>query len=299
MALIYLTDYNIVQSTIQSVMGTGAGDFGYGQSLVSSQLAPGTTITASQWIALRTDILKARQHQTGNDESGNIVLPVSGTAVSASIYAACSSLASTVVSNRMVTPPAGQATLETITSTTRTNAWNGTISTVISITWPDANAARHYFNSGSNIQFTASRSGGNSGSKNNTWTTMLSTMGTITFSNTQTVPSGSGTGSGYGWSNLPGTNTELFWKPAPAGVYAENDFYIYGRKVSTNELEFTFTFRDDDVGDHDPALDVGLGPFGVAVDENVDGSLTATVQAYRASGSNVSVPAPPASASQL
>jgi hypothetical protein len=299
MSLIYLTDYNIVQSTIQSVLGTGAGDFGYGQSLSSSQLATGSQITALQWINLRTDILKARQHQTGNDESGNIVLPVAGSAVSGSIYDACSTLASTVVSNRMVTPPAGQATLETITSTTRTNAWNGTISTVISITWPDANAARHYFNSGSNIQFTASRSGGNTGSKNNTWTTMLSTMGTITFSYTQTVPSGSGTGSGYGWSNLPGTNTQIFWKPAPAGVYAENDFYIYGRKISSNELEFTFQFLDDDAGDHDPGLDVGLGPFGVAVDENVDGSLTATVQAYRASGTNVSVPAPPASASQL
>ena len=299
MSLIYLTDYNIVQSTIQSVLGTGAGDFGYGQSLASSQLTAGAQITALQWINLRTDILKARQHQTGNDESGNIVLPVQGTAVSGSIYSACSALAATVVANRMVTPPSGQATLETITSTTRTSAWNGTISTVISITWPDANAARHYFNSGSNIQFTASRSGGNSGSKNNTWTTMLSTMGTITFSYTQTVPSGSGTGSGYGWSNLPSSNTQIFWKPAPAGVYAENDFYIYGRKISSTELEFTFQFLDDDAGDHDPGLDTGLGPYGTAVDENVDGSLTATVQAYRASGSNVSVPAPPASASQL
>lgn len=291
MAIIQLTDYNTIQSSIQSVMGTGVGDFGYGQSLSSSQISAGSVITAQQWIDLRTDLLKARQHQTGNDESGSIAIPASGAVVYNTILTACSNVATSVVTDRLTVPPSGQATLETVTSSTRTLAWNGTLQQVITITWPSADAARHFFNTGSNIQFSASRTGGNSGSKNNTWTAMLSGMGTITFAYSDTSATGSGTGSAYGWSNLPGSNTQLFHKPAPAGVYAENDFYIYGRKVSTSQLEFTFEFRDDDAGDQ-----TGLGP---PVDEDVDGTLVGTVQVRRASGSNVSVPAPAASSSQL
>ena len=298
MPLIQLTDYNTVQSTVQSVMGTGTGDFGYGQSLASSQIPTGSVITAQQWINLRSDLLKARQHQTGADESANIPLAVAGATIVSSIYSSCSSMAALIVANRLATPPAGEATLETVTSSTRTLPWNGVLQQVITLTWPSDNAARHFFNTGSNIQISASRSGGNSGSKNNTWTAMLSGMGTITFAYSDTTCSGSGTGSSYGWSNLPGSNTQIFWKPAPAGVYAENDFYIYARKVSGNQLEFTLEFRDDDAGDQQPDP-TGYNQPGPPVDEDVDGTLVGTCQVRRASGSNVSVPAPAATSSQL
>jgi len=291
MPVIQLTDYNTIQSTVQSVMGTGTGDFGYGQSLASSQISAGAVISAQQWINLRTDLLKARQHQTGNDESSNIPIPAVGGVVASSIYTSCDAMASLIVTNRLVTPPSSEATIETVASSTRTLSWNGTLQQVITITWPNADAARNFFNTGSNIQFSASRSGGNSGSKNNTWTAMLTGMGTITFAYSDTTASGSGTGSSFGWSNLPGSTTLLFHKPAPAGVYAENDFYLYGRKVSTSQLEFILEFRDDDTGDQ-----TGLGP---PVDEDVDGTLVGTCQVRRASGSNVSVPAPAATSSQL
>lgn len=298
MALINLTDYNIVQSTIQSVLGTGSGDYGYGQSVSSSQIPAGSVITAAQWVNLRNDLIKARQHQTGNDESATVSIAASGQVVSGQIYSDCAALAAVVSANRLAVPPSGQATLETIVSSTRTSAWNGTISQVISVTWGNSDAARAFFNTGSNIQFTASRSGGNSGSKNNTWTTMLSNMGTITFAFSTTSSSGSGTGSAYGWNTLPSSSTQIFHMPAPAGFYAENDFYIYARKVSATELEFTLRFQDDDTGDQQPDP-TGYNQPGPAVDEDVDGTLVGTAQVYRASGSNVSVPAPAASTSQL
>ncbi len=298
MPLIQLTDYNTIQSTVQSVLGNGTDDFGYGQSLTSSQISAGSVISATQWINLRSDLLRARQHQTGADESASIPIAVSGATIASTIYSSCASVASLIVANRLAVPPSTEATLETITSSTRTLPWNGTLQQVITITWPSTDAARHFFNTGSNIQFTASRSGGNSGSKNNTWTTMLSGMGTITFAYSGTTASGSGTGSSYGWSNLPSSTTQLFHKPAPAGVYAENDFYIYGRKVSASQLEFTLEFRDDDTGDQQPDP-TGYNQPGPAVDENVDGTLEGICQVRRASGSNVSVPAPGATSSQL
>ena len=291
MPIIQATDYNTIQSRISLVLGNGSGDFGYGQSVSSSQVAQNSSITAQHWINLRNDLIKARQHQTGNDESSSIFAPVQGALVSQAIYDSSNNLATLVTNDRLVTPPSSQATLETIASAQRTSSWNGTISNVFTVTFSDDNAARHFFNSGGNLQFTASRSGGNTGSKNNTWTTMFTTMGTIVFNFTSTTATGSGNNSSYGWSNLPDSNTLIFDKPAPAGTYAENRYYIYGRKVSGSQLEFTIQFQDNDAGDQQ-----ALGP---PVDEDIDGTLDSILQARRASGSNVSVPTPPATSSGL
>ena len=66
--------YNGLQSRIQQVLGNGSGDFGYGQTLESSQVnAPtspgagdGDSITALQMQELHDDMSKAYTHQTGN-----------------------------------------------------------------------------------------------------------------------------------------------------------------------------------------------------------------------------------------
>ena len=203
-------------------------------------------------------------------------------------------MSNNVVTDRLVTPPGSQATLENLNTVTRTSSWNGTLTHLVTVTWPSDNDARYFWNSGGNIQFTASRTGGNSGSKNNTWTTMFTTMGTITMTYSSTNASGSGNNSSYGWSNLPGSSTRIFDKPAPAGVYAENEYYIYARKINGSTLEFTIQFQDNDTGDQQG----GYLP-GPQVDEDIDGTLTSTVQARRASGSNVSVTLPSASGSGL
>lgn len=294
MAIIQATDYNTIQSKVALVLGIGSGDFGYGQSVSSSQVAQNSSISAQQWITLRNDLIKARQHQTGNDESISIFAPVQGAVVSQGIYNSCNDLATTITTDRLITPPSSQATLETIASAQRTTSWNGTISNVFTVTFSDDNAARHFFNSGGNLQFTASRSGGNSGSKNNTWTTMFTTMGTIVFGFNTTTATGSGNNSSYGWNNLPNSATRIFDKPAPSGSYAENEYFIYGRKVSGSQLEFTIQFQDNDTGDQQG----GYLP-GPQVDEDIDGTLDSVLQARRASGANVSVPTPPASSSGL
>jgi hypothetical protein len=67
------SDYNNIQTKIEGVMGVGSGQSGYGQTLSSAQVSGGTTITASGWAALRSDLLKARQHQTGVSEAANLV----------------------------------------------------------------------------------------------------------------------------------------------------------------------------------------------------------------------------------
>ena len=57
--------YNNLQSRVETILGTGSGDDGYGQALNSSQVGASTTITASHMSTLYTDIANGRVHQTG------------------------------------------------------------------------------------------------------------------------------------------------------------------------------------------------------------------------------------------
>jgi hypothetical protein len=124
---------------------------------------------------------------------------------------------------------------------------------------------------------------------------MLSQSGTISMNYTTTSYDGSnGTAYNIGFQTLTTSDQTIFWKAAPAGNYAENDFYIYARKsADSSQVIFTFRFQDDDVGDQQG----GYLP-GPQVDENVNAvggsTLNTTVAMFRPSGSYVSVLAPSA-----
>jgi hypothetical protein len=72
------SDYNAIQSVIAPVLGatpTASGNTGYGQSVASNQVTQYAKITNTQWANLRTDILRARQHQTGTDLTSTLAVP--------------------------------------------------------------------------------------------------------------------------------------------------------------------------------------------------------------------------------
>ena len=75
---IIAVDYNTIQKNIAAVLGVGGTNpltnatdatFGYNQSVLSSQVTVNAKMSSNQWSNLRTDILKARQHQTGLSET--------------------------------------------------------------------------------------------------------------------------------------------------------------------------------------------------------------------------------------
>jgi hypothetical protein len=72
------SDYNAIQSVIAPVLGstpTASGTTGYGQSVASNPVSQFAKITNTQWANLRTDILRARQHQTGTDLTSTLAVP--------------------------------------------------------------------------------------------------------------------------------------------------------------------------------------------------------------------------------
>lgn len=321
--LIIATDYNAIQSKIALILGSGSGTTGYGQSVASAQVAQYSKITVDQWNNLRTDIIKCRQHQTGNvigskapEDVGYVAgsdlpIPSSATQVKESWRAAYMAMAtdaetwhnSRILANNSVSPPAGEATLSSLVAQqVRTAAWNGQITQTVVVTWPTADDARYFFNTGGQIRFSSDLSGGLGGPKNVSWQTLLNTMGTISLNYTATTATGSSGGytvapSSLGFNDLSTSDNTIFeCDTLNTSTYYPNKYYIYGRVNSTSDrriLYLRITWADDSVAP------VSRPDPGWGIDENVDGTLTSTVQVYRASGTNVSVPAPSASTTAI
>jgi hypothetical protein len=301
--LIIANDYNVIQSKIALVMGTGSGTKGYGQTLSSSQVGANSKVTVAQWNNLRSDIIRARQHQTGTvigtkapEDVGYVAgadlpVPTAANQVKESWRAAFLAMADAADANHLTVPAPESNTskLNLVSNQIRSAVWTTRVSQTVTAEWPTADDARYFWNSGGEIWFSSDFSPATVGDKNTTWYTMLLTMGTIKMRYNDTVCTGTGLTLGLGFNELGTTNALVFVKDAPAvGFYSQNKFFIQARVndvVDRKKVFFTITWADDQPAP--PSLpDPGFG-----IDEEVDGTLTSTVQYVRAtSTTNVSVP---------
>jgi len=283
------TDYNTIQSKINNILGSGSGDYGYGQTVTSSQVARTNRITVAQWNALRNDLLKARNHQTNVNESALLTIPSTTIRIKEADRLAYGTFADVVTTNRLVSPPSDQASLTTLQTVTRTAPWATTISHQVTVAFLSENDSRFFFNSGSSVKFSSGLTGFSTGISllvNQSWQTLLANMGIISFNAYSTTKTGTGTAQAIGFYNLTTTNQLVFTKLVEAGnQYTPNQYELYVKK-SGNSIIFTPTWSyvsDGNYGNFEPA----------------DGTLTSLVQIYTATGSNVSVTAPTSSTTSL
>jgi len=283
------TDYNTIQSKINNILGSGSGDYGYGQTVTSSQVARTNRITVAQWNALRNDLLKARNHQTNVNESALLTIASTTIRIKEADRLAYGTFADVVTTNRLVSPPSDQASLTTLQTVTRTAPWATTISHQVTVAFLSENDSRFFFNSGSSVKFSSGLTGFSTGISllvNQSWQTLLANMGIISFNAYSTTKTGTGTAQAIGFYNLTTTNQLVFTKLVEAGnQYTPNQYELYVKK-SGNSIIFTPTWSyvsDGNYGNFEPA----------------DGTLTSLVQIYTATGSNVSVTAPTSSTTSL
>ncbi len=291
------SDYNNIRDKIVLVMGTGST--GYGQTLVSIPATTSNIISSTLWNGLRTDMLKARQHQTGVDESANLPILTRTTTITETIRATFDAYADLITTNKF-TCADNQGTVETsvVVTPAYTSNWNTVLYHRVTLTFSTANAAKYFFNAGGQVRFSASRTGVAANTKDTEWTSILgdgttpSGFGVVAFGHTDTTTrSGtaatgrSGTGSAIGFYDLTTTNPgqQIYIVTSdPATGYGVNDYNITARIDATPSgsgriITFVAQFRDD---------------IGGIVDEAVTGSLASTVHIFRPSGSNVSVASP-------
>jgi hypothetical protein len=273
------SDYNAIRKKIVAVIGNGGINpsndqpdtkFGYGQPLASSDVATGQAITKAQWDALRFDLLNARIHQDGITPS--IVQATRGQPVifgSSHPNTAYDSQANIAISNRFLLG-AGQFVIDSGSTTTRTTSWKNSVSLTSTISFGSADQARWFFNSGSRIRISSTRSGGANTAQNNSWTSLLNTVGIIEFGAVSTP---------LGFYNLTNVDQNLR-QESSTSPYAANNFRVQVRSNMANNsnggatiLTFTVTWTD---GYTDP------GP--PLPDDIVDGTLTLVIEEQRASG---------------
>jgi hypothetical protein len=299
--LILATDYNVIQSKIASVMGEGSGTKGYGQTIASSQVGQFAKITASQWNNLRNDILRARQHQTGQDMTSNLIVAGPSTTIADAQRDALLGMAIDAENpaNYLVSPPPATelARSNLVAEQVRTQKWNGRITQTIDIIWPTADDARYFFNTGGNIEFTSTFSPSVPGLKGISWSTLLQNMGTFRFNFDRVFTTGSAFTGPDGFYELTTIPVIIAQKETSSSAYIPNEYYITARVNSTlaNERRIlTFVINWDDRSVAPPSTpDPGFG-----IDEDVEGTLTSRVQVVR-SINNVVIPVPNATTTSI
>ena len=311
-AKIQAVDYNNVRDKVNLVMGTNTD--GYGQVISSSAQTINADISLAAWNALRTDLIKARYHQTGVDPSGSLTAVTSADKITYTVWNQADSLANVITTNKR-SVASNQGSVESITGGSSTFAsWKVSLTHTVTIDFGSNNNARYFFNAGGDIRIKAYRSGTAASTKDSTWSSMLgdnSTLngqGTIYMNYTltdtvagsyDTSPSDQrGTGSAIGFYDLTTTNQQIYIKNAPSGNYAENYYQIQARVNTAStptQVIITINFVDADIGDDTTPAD----PYPNKVDETVTGTTASIVTIFRPSGANVSVTGPTGSSTGL
>lgn len=286
-----------------TTLGTysASSTYGYNQSALSLDAATGETISASNTSqgyknlqdevqALATFLGVSLYSSSSTDKS-------SGDTIGSTDWSNLMEDTKTLFDSRL-SVPSGSLTTDSSGTSSRTSAWgsSGTpeITHVFTHSFSSEAHARGFYNAGGEVLFTASRSGGTSGSsagtigsQNSNWTSLLSAMGTLTFNLNNLTSSGStGTSAGKGFYELTTSYQDLYSKYG-SGSYASNYYKIQAAVNSTTNptvVTFKVIMRDDH------ALGDGIGADGidgnaddsVGYVDSVDGTITSTIQTKRA-----------------
>ena len=274
---ILAADYNSIRTKVVSILGTGVGDRGYGQSILSTPLEIGNEITAAQWNALRIDLINIRLHQEG-------AIPAIASASQGSTiefkanrpnpgFNDIIDLATTtrfnIASTRFVISPVG--------SKTYTQIWKEKATATLTVVFDNSNDARYFFNSGGKIKFSSTFEKLTNTQQNIAWENLLNNAGIFEF--------------GAGIPNQPSfyslTNTDqIILQKFPEGPYdvGNSSYRIEARcnvannsTGTANEITFTISWIDDYV---DPDGPVNL--FGPP--DEINGTLTLIVDEFKAFG---------------
>ena len=291
------SEYNTFAGNVNTIIGTGSGDSGYGLSEIAT-VSAGDTITAAQWNSLLSGLQKGANHQgttltnaSNTVTSGGNILPLSN--LEADI---------TLITNNKLTAAGANMATDTGVTSTRTTSWGNAVYHEFTVTFASANAARHFFNSGGEIRFAASRSGGSSTDQNTDWTNLLSNAGTVKFAEGATSYTGSGgTAAAVGFDDLTTSYQQIFTATG-TGSYSANDWTIQAKANAAYGSATVLTFKANFNDDHNAATgNFTGGGLGNAPNEGagwsgadaVDGTLTSTITTFRAdNASNVQVANP-------
>jgi hypothetical protein len=299
---IVIADYNNIRNKVSNVLGSGSGTSGYGQTISSSSVTSGSLtvaaskVTVNEYALLRNDIINAYRHIFGSSPvlasptEGNLVrYDATGTTPEQATQPVVQydRFADQLIANRFTIHPS-QAITTSKGSNSRSSwtgeFWNNRLSCVITTTFTNSDAARFFFNSGGEIRFNSSRTGGTiTRQQNISWSNLLSSAGTQGFG-AQIPTSGFSPMNGQNFYRL--TNVYQIWYTVSASSpYTTNTYRIQVRSNVANNSSGTATQIDFLVEWIDGYVDPGpKTPENPPPGDQVDGTISISVSTLEASG---------------
>ena len=273
---VFAAQYVAIQNKAESMIGTGSGTLGYGQTVQSSDVFSGNLITKAQWDLIKYDIINIKLHQEGTIPpvvTVNFGDPIGYGAGSPNTN--YNTLLDDALAKRFLVSNS-QAVVTAKTSQTYSTPWSTQAQATLTVTFGDANQGRYFFNSGGKVRFTASLVGAVITPQITAWVNFLSSVGTVSF--------GADTDPAINYYTL--TNSyQTYYQSFLSSSYSANSYKLEARtNVSNNStgtatvLELRISLLDSYV-DPDVAFGASFPPADV-----VNGTLTIAVSELKASG---------------
>jgi hypothetical protein len=241
-SLIQASDYNSyaggsaanVSGQLNTVLSTGKGSAGYGQTAVTNVAAVTAVVTATQWTTLVNGVNTVRKHQSGGSFT-NIGTYTAGTVINATNNIAGN--LTTAYTNRI-----GAAATVTVTGATFNSGFtapNDTNAATFNLsrtaTFANADAARYFFNAGGylNFVFTTITNNDATARSADVGNLCVTNFGSKTFS---AANSGARTGAGgtvtdvttnYGYYGTTTSNVALTSITSTSTSYTTDTFAFY------------------------------------------------------------------------
>jgi hypothetical protein len=273
---IFASQYVAIQDKAESLLGIGSASRGYGQTVQSSDVFVGNTITKAQWDLLRFDVINIRLHQDG------VIPPIVQVAVGDAIGFGPSSpntnyniLLEQAITNRFNLAD-NQSVVTAKATQSLSSAWSAQAQTTLTCNFADANTARYFFNSGGKIRITSALIPGASTAQINSWVNFLNSVGTQSF--------GAATDPTVNYYTL--TNSyQTYFQQGATGIYgyAGSTYKLEARTNVPNNSTGTATQVQIRITLLDAYTDPGPEPSPPPGD-SVSGTLTVNVTEVKASG---------------
>ena len=291
-------DYNNIRNKIVTVLGNGSGNSGYGQQdrIVSTAVAEGQKVTINEWANLRLDIINAYKHINGSNPVTAVVAEGNTIRYTSSFTPDTGTLDAPQnqydvwandITNTRFTVAGGESGTTAAVSASRTGSWITQSSCTITFSFPTANEARYFFNSGGQIRISSSRSGGVTSNQNTAWTTLLSSAGTQGFGGgnpgTGTSPS-----NGLNWYRVTDA-FQTYYTATSSSPYGSNNWQLQSRCTGgvTNNSTGTALSGEIRVLWNDGYVDPATSPHSPSTIPPVDfvnGTLTVSASVLFATG---------------
>ena len=271
---VFASQYVAIQDKAESLLGTGSTTRGYGQTVQSSDVFIGNSITKAQWDLLRFDIINIKLHQDG--VMPDVVQVNVGDAIGfgpGSPNTNYDILLEQAITNRFSLAD-NQSIVTAKATQTFSSPWSVQAQTTLTCDFADATTARYFFNSGGKIRITSVLAAGVATAQVNAWVNFLNSVGTRNF--------GAGTDPIINYYTL--TNSyQIFYQSSLSSPYSANNYRLEARTNVANNSTGTATQVQIRITLTDTYVDPGPEPSPPPGD-SVVGTLTVNVAEVKASG---------------